>query len=85
MILSCADLAAIARSNYGGNFRGIRELQFDIDKDGCIADCRAVVTGKPRDYAGPGLSRAADIALARWDRQGQQQCQIIEFKRSSMP
>lgn len=81
IVLTRSDLAAIARSNLGGDLRGIRELRFKIDADGCIVDVNALAT-KRRDYVGPGLSRAADVALARFDRKGQQ-AQVIQFKPSS--
>lgn len=81
IVLSRADLAAIARSNHGGDFRGIRELRFTIDEDGCVADCNAVVVGRRENFDGANLSRAADIALARWDRQGQPG-KVIPFRRA---
>jgi succinate dehydrogenase/fumarate reductase-like Fe-S protein len=78
--LSQFDLAAITRAHPSNDFDGIHEIRFTIDDVGCIVGCDATVS-KDRNFAGPALLRAANIALARYAAQKRgQQCQVIEFK-----
>lgn len=84
--LSKADLAAIEDAYFASReriFDAVEEITFTIDEDGDIVDCAALVPpSRASAVVGDNLSRAADVALARYDAMHRTEpCTVIPFKR----